>query len=136
MQLNTIEESIRKRNAITLAYREALAGVPGITFLKDMDGVKHNYAYFPILVDEGMYGISRDELYSRLKENNIHGRRYFYPLISQFPSYKNLRSAKKKNLPVAHDIASKVLCLPIYPILNTIEIDRIYKIIKKYNKAV
>ena len=131
LQLNTIEESIRQRNAITLAYREALAGIPGITFLNDMDGVKHNYAYFPIFVDKGIYGIPRDELYSRLKENNIHGRRYFYPLISQFPPYKNLRSAKKKNLPVAHDVAAKVLCLPIYPDLKLSTVEIITEVIKK-----
>ena len=136
LQLKTIDESIHKRKVITQRYREALDGIPGISYLADIPGIKHNYAYFPILVDKALYGIPRDKLYNRFKENNIYTRRYFYPLISQFPPYKNLKSAKKKNLPVAYDIASKVLCLPIYPTLNTIEIDRIYKIIKKYNKAV
>ncbi len=136
LQLKTIDESIHKREIITQRYREALDGTPGISFLADIPGVKHNYAYFPILVEKDSSGITRDELYNRLKKNNIYARRYFYPLISQFPPYKNLKSAKKKNLPVAHDIASKVLCLPIYPTLSTIEIDRVYKIIKRYNKAV
>ena len=136
LQLKTIDESIHKRKIITQKYREALDGTPGISFLADIPGVKHNYAYFPILVEKDSSGITRDELYNMLKKNNIYARRYFYPLISQFPPYKNLKSAKKKNLPVAHDITSKVLCLPIYPTLNTIEIDRVYKIIKRYNKAV
>jgi len=131
LQLNTIEESIRKRKAITLAYREALANVSGITFLKDMEGVKHNYAYFPILVDEITYGIPRDGLYNRLKENNIYGRRYFYPLISQFPPYKNLVSANTANLSIAHEVAGRVLCLPIYPDLELSTVTDIVEIISK-----
>ena len=136
LQLNMIEESIRKRKAITLAYRKALATVPGIRFLKDMEGVKHNYAYFPILVDERTYGISRDGLYDRLKENNIHGRRYFYPLISQFPPYRSLPSSKKSNLQNANDIANKVICLPIYPTLEIQDLNRICHIIINNNRAI
>ena len=130
LQLKTIDACIEKRRVITEKYREILEGVPGITFLKDMLGVKHNYAYFPVLIDEKTYGISRDGLYDRLKENNIYGRRYFYPLISSFPPYKELESAIRKNLPVAHDIASRVLCLPIYPELELSIVEHIAEIIK------
>lgn len=136
LQLNTIEESIRKRKAITVAYREALAGVPGISFLRDMDDVKHNYAYFPILVDERTYGLSRDGLYDRLKENNIYGRKYFYPLISQFPPYRGLPSSKKSNLQTANDIANKIICLPIYPTLEIKDLNRICHIIISNNKLI
>ena len=131
LQLKTIDESIHKRKVITQRYREALNGIPGISFLADIPGVKHNYAYFPILVEKNSYGITRDILYNRFKENNIYTRRYFYPLISQFPPYKNLKSASKKNLPVAYDISAKVLCLPIYPDLDLSTVEIIAEIIKK-----
>jgi len=136
LQLKTIKESIRKRKTIALAYREAFTGVPGIAFLKDIEGVKHNYAYFPILVDERIYGISRDELYGRLKENNIYGRRYFYPLISQFPPYKSLPSSAQSNLQVANEIANKIICLPIYPTLEIKDLNRICHIIISNNKPI
>ena len=118
LQLNGIEASINKRKKIAFEYRKFLAGISGIRFLEDMDSVKHNYAYFPILVDEKKYGRSRDGLYEKLKENNIYSRRYFYPLISQFPPYKDLESASIKNLPIANAVSEKVLCLPIYPDLE------------------
>jgi len=133
LQLKTINDCIKKRRVITEKYREILKEVPGIRCLQDIPGVKHNYAYFPILVDEKPYGISRDGLYDRLKENNIYGRRYFYPLISRFPPYKEIESATKKNLPIAHDVASRVLCLPIYPDLELSVVENIAEIIK--NKA-
>lgn len=134
LQLKSIDDCISKRKAITQRYRERLGKLPGIKTLKDMKGVKHNYAYFPILVDQTTYGISRDELYEKLKEHNIYGRRYFYPLISTFPPYKTLRSAARNNLPIAHDIASKVLCLPIYPDLELTTVNHITNTIIQYAK--
>jgi len=134
LQLKSIDDYISKRKAITKRYRERFASIPGIKTLGDMRGVKHNYAYFPILVDHASYGISRDELYEKLKEHNIYGRRYFYPLISAFPPYKKLASAARKNLPVAHDVASKVLCLPIYPDLELSTVDHIANLITQYAK--
>ena len=86
--------------------------------LQDIDGVRHNYAYFPIFVDEKAYGISRDALYAKLQEHNIYGRRYFYPLISTFSAYKGLESANPANLPVAHKLADQVLCLPMFANLD------------------
>ena len=83
-----------------------------------------NYAYFPILV-EATYPISRDDLYQKLKDNGIHPRRYFYPLISEFPMYRGLPSAHRDNLPIATTSAQQVLCLPIYPDLDMSVVDQI-----------
>ena len=118
LQLKYHEENIRKIKIIANTYREFLNNVEGISFLKDMEGVKHNYSYFPIFVNEERYGKSRDYLYEKLKEHNIYGRRYFYPLISQFSTYKGLDSAKQENLPIAEKITEQVICLPIYPDLK------------------
>jgi len=93
--------------------------------------VEHNYSYFPIFIDENEFGIARDELYFKLRENNIYGRRYFYPLISEFPAYRGLISADPEKLPVAEQIAKQVICLPIYPDLKMSSIERIVNYIKK-----
>ena len=114
LQLKYVDEYIAKRKNVADLYREHLKDIPGIRFLDDIAGIRHNYAYFPILVDEKEYGNTRDELYEELKQHNIYGRRYFYPLISQFPSYRGLPSAKPSNLPIAEEIAQQVICLPIY----------------------
>ena len=84
-----------------------------------------NYAYFPIFVNEKEYGMSRDALYEKMKQNNIYGRRYFYPLISEFSMYKGLESSAQNNLPVAHKIANEVICLPIYSELSENNIEKI-----------
>jgi len=126
LQLKRIDEAIERRKHITYLYRELLKDIQGISFLTDMEDVKHNYSYFPIFVDEDKYGKSRDHLYEELKSHNIFGRRYFYPLISQFPTYRGLPSASADNLPVAEAITKKVICLPIYP---DIEIDIIKYIV-------
>jgi len=118
LQLKYHEENVRKRKIIADTYRELLKDVEGIGFLKDIEGAKHNYAYFPIFVNEKEYGKNRDELYESFKKNNIFGRRYFYPLISNFSTYKGLDSARPANLPVAEKIAEQVICLPIYPDLD------------------
>jgi dTDP-4-amino-4,6-dideoxygalactose transaminase len=130
LQLKYADECIEKRRKIALMYREQLKDIPGINFLEDIHGVKHCYSYFPILVDKEKYGINRDELYEKLKAHNIYGRRYFYPLISQFPTYRGLSSAKPDNLPVANRVANQVICLPIYPSLETSQIDQIVKLIR------
>ena len=114
LQLQKVDGEIEKRHKVTERYRKALQDVPGIKVLQDLPGVRHNYAYFPILVDTKKYGISRDELYDKLKAQNIYSRRYFYPLCSDFPTYRALPSAKHRNLPVAVKAAKQVLCLPIF----------------------
>lgn len=130
LQLKYVDENIAKRKTITETYRENLANIPGIKFLNDKEGIFHTYSYFPIFVDATEYGKTRDELYEELKKYNIHGRRYFYPLISQFPSYRGLTSAKPSNLPVAEKVAEQVICLPIYPALNVDSILNIAQIIR------
>ena len=105
--------------------------IPGIRILHDIEGVHHNYAYFPIFVDEKEYGMSRDALYEKLKERNIYGRRYFYPLISTFSAYKGLESARPDNLPIAHKLADQVICLPMYAGLNDVDCQRVIEQIVK-----
>jgi len=104
LQLKYVDEYIKKRRIIVNTYTELLKGLSGLRVLRDMKNVNHNFSYFPILVDEDRYGLSRDELYFKLRENEIFGRRYFYPLISNFPMYSDLPSASINNLPIAKNI--------------------------------
>ena len=134
LQLKYIRDYTTKRKKISCHYRENLNNVNGIRFLSDIKGIDHSYTYFPILVNASEYGESRDSLYDRLKLNNINGRRYFYPLISQFPTYCGLPSAKSENSTVATKIAEMVICLPLYPDLEKETIDRICNIIKNPKK--
>lgn len=97
--------------------------------MEDMRGVRHNYSYFPIFVDAEAYGMTRDELYFRMRERNVLGRRYFYPLISEFSTYRGLESAKPENLPVAHKVADSVICLPMYAGLEEGDVERVVSII-------
>jgi len=130
LQLKYVDEYLSKRKDITGIYRERLKGIKGIKALEDIDSVKHSYSYFPILVDKEKYGITRDGLYDKLKSNNIYSRRYFYPLISQFPSYRGLPSARPDNLPIATRVADQVLCLPIFPNLQPSQVSQIVELIK------
>jgi len=131
LQLKYVDEYIAKRKIITEIYREQLRGKSGIRFLDDIAGVEHSYSYFPILIDKEQYGQTRDEVYAKLKSKNIFGRRYFYPLISQFPSYRGLNSAKPDNLPVSEWVAEQVICLPIYPELSLTDVNRIIELLIK-----
>lgn len=129
LNLKQIDAAINKRKRIVDYYRHELKNVSGINFINDMPGVTHNYSYFPIFIDEDKYGISRNSLYERLKDNNIYSRRYFYPLISNIDAYKNLESAEVKNLPVANKMADSVLCLPLFADLKEKDAKRIIQII-------
>ena len=129
LNLKQVDKAIEARHQVAIKYREALRDVEGITFFDDMPGVRHNYSYFPIFVDEKKYGMSRDKLYFKMKEQGVLGRRYFYPLISEFTTYRGLESAKPENLPEAHKMANSVICLPMYHALTDEEIDRIIKTI-------
>jgi dTDP-4-amino-4,6-dideoxygalactose transaminase len=131
LQLKYIDGFIARRKEITQLYQSLLKDVAGIRFLPDMENVTHSYSYFPILIDEKNYGISRDALYEKLKENNIFSRRYFYPLITNFEPYKELPSATSENLPVANKVALEVLCLPIYVELGENTINFICELIRK-----
>lgn len=125
LNLKQIDSAIEARHQVAVAYRKMLKDIPGITFFEDMQGVKHNYSYFPIFVNEEEYGMTRDELYFKMKEHNVHGRRYFFPLISEFPTYSSLPSADRNNLPNAHKMADSVICLPMHHALTEHDIDRV-----------
>lgn len=130
LQLNYVDDYIAQRQKVDAYYRTVLANIPGIDPLQQSSAMTHNYGYFPVLIDES-FGLSRDALYERLRENDIYARRYFFPLISQFPMYAQLPSAAPINLPIATDIANRVLCLPIYPAIQRSDLDRIISIIQE-----
>jgi len=127
LQLQHVDKAIELRRAIDKSYRERLAAVPGIHCLDACAESSTNHSYFPILV-RPEHRCSRDALYHKLKAHNIHPRRYFYPLVSDFPMYRGLPSAHRDNLPVATAAADQVLCLPIYPDLDPEVIERIVAI--------
>lgn len=131
LNLRQVDAAIEARHKIAVEYRKAFRGVEGITFMDDMPGVKHNYSYFPIFVDADKYGETRDELYFRMREENVYGRRYFYPLISEFATYRDLPSASKENLPNAHRMADSVICLPMHHELSDNDLVRIIDTIKR-----
>ena len=131
LNLKQVDAAIEARKKTADVYREALRGIDGLTFYEDMPGVKHNYSYFPMFIDAEKYGMTRDELYFRMKEANVLGRRYFYPLISEFSTYRGLESARKENLPNAHKMADTVICLPMHHELSEGDMERILKLIVK-----
>jgi len=130
LQLKYVDEAIRKRGEIAKSYREGLRDVEGIICLNDMEGVEHCNPYFPVLIDRDKYGKTRDHVYELLKEHNIYGRRYFYPLISRFPTYRGLESAQPGRMPIAERVSDQILCLPIYPDLQFEAIERIISVLK------
>lgn len=129
LNLKQVDAAIESRHRTAVKYREALRGVEGISFMEDMPGVRHNYSYFPIFIDAEKYGMTRDELYFKMKGQNVLGRRYFYPLISEFSAYRGLESAQPENLPVASKVADSVICLPMYHNLNDSDIQRTLELI-------
>ena len=131
LNLKQVDQAIANRQKVANAYREALRGIDGLTFFEDMPGVKHNYSYFPMFIDAEKYGTTRDELYFKMKEVNVLGRRYFYPLISEFSTYRGLESARPENLPNAHKMADSVICLPMHHELRDNDIERIIDTIIK-----
>jgi len=128
LQLQYVDENIRRRAEIEDRYRNALMSIPGLRCLPSGLSAQSNHSYFPIIVEQN-YPITRDTLYNKLKENGINGRRYFYPLITQFPMYCELPSARIGALPVAERVAQQVICLPIYPALADMDQDRIVRIL-------
>ena len=128
LQLKTIDKDIAKRKKVADKYKETLKGIVGIRVLNDKENVKHNYSYFPIFIEDD-YPLTRDKLYQKLKDHHIFARRYFYPLISDFPMYKHLGLSNPDDLPNAVNIANEVICLPIYPELSIKEINFISDII-------
>jgi len=132
LQLKYINGAIEKRKQIAGQYMDLLKNINGLTCQSDLQGVKYCYSYFPVLIDRNKFGKTRDEVYEELKKYNIFGRRYFYPLISQFPIYKGLDSALPGKMPVAEKIAGQVICLPIFPGLDETQIKHICGIIHDF----
>ncbi len=115
LNLKQVDDAIKARQSIAKQYRQAFASVKGISMMNEIEGVRHNYSYFPIFINAEAFGMTRDELYYKMREFGVFGRRYFYPLISTFSTYRNLDSAHTDNLPVATKIADEVICLPMLP---------------------
>ncbi len=128
--LKYLDDAIKRRSEIACYYKKNLRNIRGITFMDEMPHVAHNYSYFPIFVDEDVYGMTRDELYSKMRARGVLGRRYFYPLISDFSTYRGLDSARVENLPIAHKIAKKVICLPIHHNLSDDDLKRVVSCLK------
>lgn len=131
VNLKQIDRAIEARRQTAMKYREALHDVPGVRFMQDIPGVRHNYAYFPVFIDADEYGMSRDELYFKMKKRQVFGRRYFYPLISEFLPYRNLESSEAANLPVATEISNSVICLPMHHEVSNEDAERIIELIKR-----
>ncbi|MGA8262792.1 MAG: DegT/DnrJ/EryC1/StrS family aminotransferase [Arenicellales bacterium] len=130
LQLKSIDEVLARRREIDGTYRALLRDVPGVRCVERGDQTRDNHAYFPILIGPE-YPLSRDALYHRLRAHGIYVRRYFYPLISEFPMYRGLQSAQHANLPVATAIAEQVICLPIYPDLAMADQQRLCEVISE-----
>lgn len=130
LNLKQVDKAIEARRKVAQRYREALRGIEGIRFFDNMQGVRHNYSYFPIFIDAEKYGKTRDELYFEMKEKGVLGRRYFYPLISEFSTYRGLPSATAENLPVATKIAQQVICLPMHHELSSGDVERVLECLK------
>lgn len=131
LNLRQVDKAIEARKNVAIKYREALRPIEGVRFWDDMPGIRHNYSYFPIFIKAEKFGMTRDELFARMKEQKIWSRRYFYPLISNFPTYRGLPSSNKENLPVGNKMADEVLCLPMHHALTDNDLERILNCILK-----
>ena len=127
LNLRQVDAAIAARQKVANAYREALRDVEGVTYFDDMPGVRHNYSYFPVFIDAEKFGKTRDQVYFEMREAGVLGRRYFYPLISDFSTYRGLPSATRENLPNAYRLADTVLCLPMHHDLSEQDIARVLK---------
>lgn len=125
--LRHIDDAIEKRKECVLRYRERLSGITGVKLSEIQEGVKSNYAYFPVVFDPAEFGKTRDDVINALAENNIGARRYFFPLTSQIESFSGKYS--ESDTPIAYKISQNVLCLPLYEDLGIENVDRICDII-------
>lgn len=125
LNLKIVDQAIDARKQVALKYREALKNVEGVGVWQDISGIRHNYSYFPIFIDAKKYGMTRDELYFKMKSHNVFGRRYFYPLICTFSSYRGLPSSGRENLPNAYRMADEVICLPMHHALSDEDVNRV-----------
>ncbi|ENO77392.1 DegT/DnrJ/EryC1/StrS aminotransferase [Thauera sp. 27] len=131
LQLQHIDHALERRREIDQFYRLQLHDVPGIRLVNSAGQTTANYSYFPILVDAD-YPLNRDALYQKLKDNNVFARRYFYPLISNFPMYRGMSSAQHNNLPIANLVAEQIICLPIYPALENEQLSWVADLLQEH----
>lgn len=131
LNLKQVDAAIEKRRQVAIRYREVIDKIDGLTYLREESNVRYNYGYFPIFVNEAKYGMSRDALYEKMKDVNIYGRRYFYPLITSFTPYREYPSAQPANLPVATKMADEVICLPMHHDLGNEDMERVINCIKR-----
>jgi len=132
INLKYFDDEVNKREKLVAAYEYFLKDVEGITLLKELPGVKSNYQYFVIRVDERLFGCSRDFIYEKFKEYNVFTRKYFFPLCSDYPCYRYLPSAARSNLPVAQKISKEILCMPLYGKLTIDDIEQICSMLKSF----
>jgi dTDP-4-amino-4,6-dideoxy-D-glucose transaminase len=128
LQLGRFDASLARRAAVAERYRQGLAQVAGLRFVAHGDVARANHAYFPVFIDEG-FALGRDGLHEHLRQHGVLTRRYFYPLITEFAMYRELGAYGERELPVAHDVARRILCLPIYADLALDDVDRIVALI-------
>lgn len=131
LNLKHVDAAIQRRKEVSDRYLREFSDVAGLRFFDRRDDVTYNYSYFPIFIDAETYGKSRDELYFEMRENGVLGRRYFFPLISEFSTYRGLSSAGAHNLPVATRMANSVICLPLHHGLSREDVDKVINIVKK-----
>lgn len=129
VQLDHVEHAIQRRQTIDRLYRDRLADIVGIQCLPAAQNYSANFAYFPILVDK-RYGMTRDALYECLQDHNVFARRYFYPLVTEMAVYKN--AVRTFPTPVASHAAAQVICLPIYPDLQHVDLERVVNVIRSH----
>ena len=134
INLRYIKTESEKRRKITDTYNKCLCDINGILLNELPNNVTNSYQYYVIRIDQDKFGISRDELYERLKEYNIFSRKYFYPLCSDYACYRQLPSADPNNLPIAKKVAKEVLCLPLYGDLDISLVEKICEIIRGFKK--
>jgi dTDP-4-amino-4,6-dideoxygalactose transaminase len=132
--LKYVEEERRKRRELVHRYRECLKGVEGVYYSKEIPGVRSNYQYFVIRIDKRLFGRSRDDVHERFKGYNVFTRKYFHPLCSDYPCYRQLPSAKASSLSVAQEVAQQVLCMPLYGELSVSDIERICDMLRSFKK--
>jgi len=132
LNLRRIDDAIASRRRVAMIYRDALRDMPGVRFFNDMPGIRHNYSYFPIFIDADRFGMTRDELYFKMRNVGVCGRRFFYPLISKVSPYCDLPSASPKNIPQAHRMSDSVICLPIHHALGSEDIERVIAAVKDH----
>src|SRR3989338_9746583 len=128
--LEKVADEMKKRKLLLDTYHHYLRNIEGISFVKLPVNIKKSYQYFTIRINGKEFGKSRDYVYDKFKKYNVFTRKYFYPLCSEYPHYKNLSSSKKTNLPVAHKVVNEVLSMPFYGGLSVNDIEKICSILK------